>query len=83
MNCLCSHDLVSCPCYFQLATKEPSSTDSFQSVFDMMLGNQFVFVYQAWTENLQPKSDHDDMRGSSSAGEDAAALFIQMECCPM
>ena len=57
MNCLCSHDLVSCPCYFQLATKEPSSTDSFQiSVFDMMLVNQFVFVYQAWTENLQPKS---------------------------
>ncbi|KAH8489986.1 hypothetical protein H0E87_022487 [Populus deltoides] len=42
-----------------------------------------VRYHQAWTENLQPKSDHDDMRGSSSAGEDTAALFIQMECCPM
>ncbi|XP_011001101.1 PREDICTED: probable serine/threonine-protein kinase GCN2 [Populus euphratica] len=42
-----------------------------------------VRYHQAWTENLQPKSNHDDMRGSSSAGEDTAALFIQMECCPM
>ncbi|XP_011009350.1 PREDICTED: uncharacterized protein LOC105114494 [Populus euphratica] len=42
-----------------------------------------VRYHQAWTENLQPKSNHDDMRGSSSAGEDTAALFIQMECCPI
>ncbi|KAJ6878423.1 serine/threonine-protein kinase GCN2 [Populus alba x Populus x berolinensis] len=40
-----------------------------------------VRYHQAWIENLQPKND--DMRGSSSAGEDTAALFIQMECCPM
>ncbi|KAG6751091.1 hypothetical protein POTOM_045608 [Populus tomentosa] len=42
-----------------------------------------VRYHQAWTENLQLKSDHDDMCGSSSAGEDTAALFIQMKCCPM
>nr|TKR91888.1 putative serine/threonine-protein kinase GCN2 [Populus alba] len=42
-----------------------------------------VRYHQAWKESLQPKSDHDDMRGSSFAGEDTTTLFIQMECCPM
>ncbi|KAG6792274.1 hypothetical protein POTOM_001418 [Populus tomentosa] len=46
--------------------------------------HKYIVQYHlAWKESLQPKSDHDDMRGSSFAGEDTTALFIQMECCPM